>query len=177
MIRSRKSWRSILSRKTPKLLLFPPMNFFQPESSELSGASGSRAISSVRSAELGVDGGSQFFSPRVASQHLGHSSEFPLRLNESTLGQLGKSPSRLGDPTDTGRGARLIVGSVGVRHSVPVRTSCGTCQTTKTKPKNPPILAAGSTQECEWTRSERIGVRKTGGPSELSQTVRHCPNC
>lgn len=154
MIRSRNSRRSFFSRKYPKTPFpFLPMNLFQPESLELDGASGSLGSSSNRWLELGLEGEFQFLSFRVVSQRPVQSSEFPIRSKDTAPAELGESPSRLGVPTDNGRGARLIVGSVGVRHSVPVRTTCGTCQTTKTKPKNPPILAAGSTRECEWTRS------------------------
>lgn len=152
------------------------MNLFPTESNELRGASVSQSGSSGRSAERRNEGGIQFLSRRVVSQRPVQSSEFPNCLKELAPDDLGDSPSRLGVPTDLGRGARLIVGSVGARHSIPVRTSCGTCQTTKTKPKNPPILAAGSTPECEWTRSDRTGVRKPGGPSELSNPARHCTN-
>lgn len=139
------------------------MNFTQPESSELRGASGFQGIGSIRWLESGSESEFGFLSLRVASQRPVQSSEFPIGLNETTPAQLGKSPSRLGVLTDNGRGARLIVGSMWARHSVPVRTNCGTCQTTETKPKNPPILAAGSTPECEWTRSDRSEFRSPAG--------------
>ena len=140
------------------------MNFFPPESSELSGAGASLGSSFGRLVVFGGESEFRLLSLRVASQCPVQSSEFPIRSQETILAELGESPSRLGVPTDNGRGARLIVGSVGSRHCIPVRTICGTCQTTKTKPKTPPILAAGSTPECEWTRSDRS---EFGSPAGL----------